>query len=237
MLHLLRRLTGNALSPTYVSPQVGTLRSIRTSLDLHTQGQQMIIPDGYSDIPNGKTAAVVTYLQMFERPPARPARSDQPWTFHRIEKPEINTYCDLFRRVGEEWLWFSRAALADDDLLEILNHPLIENYAFGAQGTDEGLIELDFRAEGECELSFFGLTAPLVGQGAGRWLMNQVLNLVWSRPITRFWVHTCTLDHPAALAFYIRSGFVPYRRQIEVANDPRFTGVFPKSAAPQVPLI
>ena len=197
----------------------------------------MNIPDGYSDIPSGKTASVVTSLQMFEQPPPRPARLDQRWTFRRVDSPDLNEYRDLFRRVGEEWLWVSRLAMPDDELRGVLHDPLIETYAFGCRGADEGLVELDFRAEGECELSFFGLTAPLVGQGAGRWLMNQVQELVWARRIKRFWVQTCTLDHPAALAFYVRSGFVPYRRQIEVADDPRLTGTFPRSAAPQVPLL
>ena len=197
----------------------------------------MIIPDGYSDIAPGKTVSVVTHLQMFERPTLRPARSDQPWTFRRIEEPDLDAYRDLFRRVGEQWLWFSRATMSDDELREVLRRPLIEHYALGTPGADEGLVELDFRVEGECELGFFGLTGPTVGQGAGRWLMNQIQELVWSRPIKRFWLQTCTLDHPAALPFYIRTGFEPFRRQIEVANDPRLTGTFPKTAAPQVPLI
>jgi hypothetical protein len=55
--------------------------------------------------------------------------------------------------------------------------------------------------------------------------MNRALEKVWQRPISRFWVHTCTLDHPNALAFYMRSGFVPFRRQIEIAPDPRLQGV------------
>ncbi len=56
-----------------------------------------------------------------------------------------------------------------------------------------------------------------VGSGAGRWMMNRAIERAWSQPIRRFWVHTCTLDHPAAVAFYIRSGFVPFRRRIEIA--------------------
>jgi hypothetical protein len=59
----------------------------------------------------------------------------------------------------------------------------------------------------------------------------------WARPIRRFWVHTCTLDHPDALAFYVRSGFTPYRQQIEIADDPRQTGALPRHAAPRVPII
>jgi hypothetical protein len=45
------------------------------------------------------------------------------------------------------------------------------------------------------------------------------------------------LDHPDALAFYIRSGFRPFRRQIEITDDPRLTGVLPETAAPHVPII
>lgn len=197
----------------------------------------MIIPDGYSDIAPGKTVSVVTHLQMLERPTLRPARSDHQWTFQHITDPDLDAYRDLFRRVGEQWLWFSQARQTDKGLLEALSRPGIENYILAAGENDEGMVELDFRIEGECELSFFGLTGLMVGQGAGRWLMNQVQELVWSRPIKRFWLHTCTLDHPAALPFYIRTGFEPFRRQIEVSDDPRLTGAFPKTAAPQVPLI
>jgi hypothetical protein len=50
-------------------------------------------------------------------------------------------------------------------------------------------------------------------------------------------VHTCTLDSPDALPFYIRSGFVPFARQVEVYADPRVAGVLPREAAPQVPLL
>ena len=98
-------------------------------------------------------------------------------------------------------------------------------------------MELDFGAEGECELSYFGVTPPLVGHGAGRWMMNRALQLAWSRSIRRLWVHTCSLDHPGALDFYIRSGFAPFRRQVEVADDPRVMGLLPKTAAPHVPIL
>jgi hypothetical protein len=50
-------------------------------------------------------------------------------------------------------------------------------------------------------------------------------------------VHTCNLDHPGALAFYVRTGFKPYQRQIEIADDPRLAGVLSRSAAPHVPVL
>ena len=85
--------------------------------------------------------------------------------------------------------------------------------------------------------SIFGVTAKLVGSGAGRWLMNRALELAWSRPIARLWLHTCTYDHPAAVAFYQRSGFRAFLRQIEVEDDPRLDGTAPRDAARHVPII
>ena len=106
-----------------------------------------------------------------------------------------------------------------------------------AGAEEAGLLELDFRIPNECEISFFGVTAPFIGTGAARWLMNEALARAWSRPVRRVWIHTCTLDHPAALAFYQRTGFRPFARQIEIVDDPRLTGVLPRTAAPQVPII
>jgi GNAT superfamily N-acetyltransferase len=76
-----------------------------------------------------------------------------------------------------------------------------------------------------------------IGQGAGRFLMAQAIQKAWEKPIARFWVHTCTLDHPSALGFYQRSGFRPYALMVEVAADPRLSGVLGREAAPHVPLI
>ena len=60
-----------------------------------------------------------------------------------------------------------------------------------------------------------------IGQGFGRVLMDEAIRRAWAKPIERFWVHTCTFDSPLALPFYIRSGFTPYLRMVEVHDDPR----------------
>ena len=155
----------------------------------------------------------------------------------RVETPDLDWFRDLYRRVGEEWLWFSRLQMTDAELAAIIQSPLVEVYALVQDGRDEGLLELDFREAGQCELAFFGVTAKLIGSGAGRWLMNRALELAWSRPVARVWVHTCTLDHPAAVAFYQRSGFRPFRRQVEIEDDPRLDGTVPRDAARHVPII
>jgi GNAT superfamily N-acetyltransferase len=99
------------------------------------------------------------------------------------------------------------------------------------------MLELDFRVEGTCELSYFGLVPEVTGKGNGGWLMGHALALAWRAGVERVWVHTCTLDHPAALGFYQRHGFVPYKRMVETFDDPRVTGLIPAEAAPQIPLL
>ena len=196
----------------------------------------MILPDGYSDIPAGKIAAVVTHLEMTARPALRsdPAGA---WTLRRVEMPPLDWFRDLYRRIGEDWLWFSRIRMPDAELAARLHSPQLEVYALVDGNSDEGLLELDFREPGQCEIGMFGVTAKLVGTGAGRWLMNRALEIAWSRPVSRVWLHTCTFDHPAALAFYQRSGFRPFRRQVEVADDPRLDGTAPREVAKHVPMI
>ena len=91
--------------------------------------------------------------------------------------------------------------------------------------------------DGECEIAFIGLVPELAGQGHGRWLLTEALHLAWREGIARVHVHTCTLDHPAALAAYCRAGFEAIGRAVETFPDPRLTGLLPRDCAPQIPLI
>ena len=189
------------------------------------------------DVPLGKVVSVVTSLEMLAPPPRRQAQADFGYRLQRAVRPELAWYRDLFARVGSDWLWSSRLELSDDELRGISNDPGVEVYTAQSGSEDIGLLELDFRETGICELSFCsGLLQSHVGKGAGRWLMNRAVEIVWSRPINRFWVHTCTDDHPAAMPFYILSGFRPFRQQVEIADDPRLLGTLPRSAAPHIPL-
>jgi len=204
---------------------------------MHRRIESMLRANGYLDVPAGKLAAVVTSLEMFARPALRPEPAGANWHLQRVEHPRLSWFRDLYRRIGANWLWFSRLQMSDASLAAIIQHPAIEIYSLRSGGRDEGLVELDFRESGACELSFFGVMQNLIGTGAGRWLMNRAIEVAWAHPIRRFWVHTCTFDHPSALPLYIRSGFVPFRRQIEIADDPRLDGTLPREDAPQVPII
>nr|MBA2772019.1 GNAT family N-acetyltransferase [Sphingomonas sp.] len=170
-------------------------------------------------------------------PPASPL-SLTPMSLRRIERPGPDDYRRLFRLVGARWLWFSRLIMDDAKLAAIIQHPNVELYAVAdAQGRDVGMVELDLREPGQCELAFVGLVPELAGQGHGRWLLAEALRLAWRDGLARVHVHTCTLDHPAALAAYCRAGFTPVRRAVERFPDPRLSGILPADCAPQVPLL
>ncbi len=187
------------------------------------------------DLPDAQLAAVVTFLEMLE-----PPQFDVPEStlrLRRIAEPTIEQYRALFRKVGAPWLWVSRLKLSDADLQAIIGDPEVRLYEVAAVEAVVGMLELDFREPGQCELAFVGLVPELSGQGHGRWLLGHAVRLAWREGVTRVHVHTCTLDHPAAVAAYRRAGFVPFKRAIERFPDPRLTGHLPADAAPQVPLL
>lgn len=196
-----------------------------------------MLQDGFHDVPAGKVAMVVTHLEMTEKPSLRDVTLPEGVIFRRVT-PDLAWYRDIFTRVGAlEWLWFGRLTMTTAELQAILDDPDVQFFTLSRNGIDQALLELDFRHEGQCELAYFGLTPALIGSGCGAYLMNEAISRAWARPIKRFHVHTCTIDSPQALSFYIRSGFAPYKQQVEIDDDPRISGVLPREAGAHVPII
>jgi GNAT superfamily N-acetyltransferase len=185
------------------------------------------------DIPSGHVGTVVTYLEMVERPKARPM-PDAPLRLVPWRSPDPARYRLLFERVGGPWLWFSRLAMGAEALRKnIADVHAVEDRS----GVEVGLLELDFRDDGECLIRFLGLVPELAGRGYGEWLFAQTLMLAWRPLVKRVHVNTCTLDHPAALPAYLKAGFKAYKRAFESFPDPRLSGLLPREIAPRLPLI
>ncbi len=195
------------------------------------------VPVGYSDVTPGCIASVVTCLEMREKPTEAPIPLPEGFSLRPFSERDPDLYRSLFRKVGANWLWFSRLVMSDEMLISVLHSSSREIYCVHHNGQDVGLVELDFSEPDEAELAFLGLTQDVTGKGIGRAVMSAAIALAWAKPVQRFWVHTCTFDHPSALGFYIRSGFTPYARRVEVQTDPRLSGHLPLDAAPHVPLL
>jgi GNAT superfamily N-acetyltransferase len=157
----------------------------------------------------------VTYLQMFGHsqrivPPPR-----EGLTVVHARKPSVAYYRFLYGAVGKDYDWTSRNKLSDRDLLAIIHDPAIEVHVLMAQGVPAGFAELDRRGEGEIELVQFGLMPEFIGQGLGKYFLQWTIDRAWSCSPTRFWLHTCSRDHPAALPNYLKAGFSIYKEEIK----------------------
>lgn len=187
-------------------------------------------------LPPGELAAVVTYMELTERPlPVAPPSS--PLRLEHWAPPDLSRYRTLFRRVGAPWLWFSRLAMSDAALSAIVHDLEVAVHAVVRDGVEVGLLELDYRQAGVCKLAYVGLIPELAGRGHGRWLLAQATVLAWRPGVGNVVVHSCTLDHPAALPAYRRAGFRVVGRSIETFPDPRARGWLDPADAPQIALL
>jgi GNAT superfamily N-acetyltransferase len=203
----------------------------------HPRSGAPMIPDGYLDLDPRRLATLVTYLEHDLK--AAPARMPLPKGsgLQPLDASDLDRYRALFRAIGQDWLWFSRLRMSDLHLGAILDHDAVRAFALADETGDLGLLELDFRDQDAPELAYFGLVPRAIGIGVGRALMGRALDMARAAGVARLLVHTCSLDHPAALSFYVRSGFRPYKRAIEVFDDPRLDGTLPRDAAAWLPVI
>lgn len=175
-----------------------------------------------SSIPHGKIEMVVTYLQMLQRPAQPPlAHPGEKVALLRAERPTISFYRYLYDTVGEPWMWYERRAMSDEMLRQNVHNPKVEIYVLYAHGVPAGYAELDARAPREVELAYFGLVPQFIGRGLGKFLLRSALDTAWDKDVDRVWVHTCNFDHPRAIAVYQQAGFVPYKQETEIIDDPR----------------
>jgi GNAT superfamily N-acetyltransferase len=130
------------------------------------------------------------------------------------QKPTVAYYRFLYNTVGRDYHWYSRGNRPDAELAGIVQDPLNEVHVLHVDGVPAGFAELDRRIEGEIELVQFGLMPEFIGQGLGKYFLQWIIDKAWSHQPRRFWLHTCTLDHPSALPNYLKAGFTIYKEEI-----------------------
>ncbi|MBT3171715.1 MAG: GNAT family N-acetyltransferase [Rhodospirillaceae bacterium] len=178
----------------------------------------------------------VTYMERTVPVPETPVApaSDISFTL----KPDISLehYRDLHLKVGENWLWWERLALDDTALGKLISDPDTLIHTLRVGGELAGFAELD-KSEAEAPaIRYFGLLPDFIGRRLGGFMMESLLHRVWQPPVRRVTLDTCDLDHPAAIDFYHRHQFKETRTEVQTAEDPRETGILPRTAAPHIPL-
>ena len=134
-------------------------------------------------------------------------------TVDYVRSPSVPYYRSLYNAVGQDYYWLSRRKMADEALAAIIGDERDELHVLHVDGEPAGFAEFDRRRPDEIELVQFGLTPAFIGQGLGKWFLQWAVDKAWSYEPKRFWLHTCTLDHPHALANYQRAGLVVYRQE------------------------
>lgn len=195
-----------------------------------------MLSDGYHFLPPGRLAVFTMFLRHPLRNVPQPASLPDGFRLERISGDEIIRYRQLFRAIGQDWLWFGRLKLDDAALASLLSHADHEAMILVDRHGDCGLVELDFR-EDEPELAYLGLLPRLIGQGVGRALAELALARAIARGAPSLMVHTCSFDAPGSLGFYRKMGFDPFANALEFFPDPRLDGTLPREAAAHVPLI
>ena len=168
---------------------------------------------GYAGGTMTKRKDVVVYhLEMRSHPHRSVSAPRDGLTILHVENPSVPYYRFLYNAVGKDYHWLSREKLSDAELATIIHDSQNELYVLHVDGSPAGFAELDRRQPEEIELVQFGLVGDFIGQRLGTWFLQRMIDNVWSSQPKRFWLHTCMLDHPAAIPLYKKSGFVEFKR-------------------------
>ncbi len=160
----------------------------------------------------------VYYLEMRANAGQSPPPADDRLVLH-AQRPGVDYYRYLYHAVGKDYGWLSRRDMTDQELAAIIQNPQVELHVLHMHGSPAGFAELDRREPGEIELKQFGLLPGFIGQGLGKWFLQWTVQKAWSHGPQRFWLHTCSLDHPAAVPNYQKAGFELYQTE-EIRRKP-----------------
>jgi len=113
------------------------------------------------------------------------------------------------------WSWNDKRLWSDQQWKEYGLSPELRTFAAHHDGSLAGYYELRFDDERGVEIAYFGLLPEFIGRGLGGALLTSAIGDAWrtTSSVSRVWVHTCTLDHPGALANYQARGMVIYKQE------------------------
>ncbi|HKG23336.1 MAG TPA: GNAT family N-acetyltransferase [Blastocatellia bacterium] len=169
--------------------------------------------------PGTRVEVTRTYLQMGAPEELRSAHlADERVRVERVRvERAINCPASFFRylyaEVGRPYHWTDRLAWTDGDLRARLSDPRVSLWLMLVEGSPAGYFELEKHGDGSVEIAYFGLLGEFFGRGLGKHLLTVAAESAWAEGATRVWLHTCTLDGPAAMPNYLSRGFKPFKQE------------------------
>lgn len=158
--------------------------------------------------------SVRTYLEMRTASALQPARLYDPAI--RIE--EVNDcpasfWRYLYTEVGRAYHWIDRLPWSEREIRQYLSDPAVSLWLMTVSGAPAGYFELKRDNVGGVEIAYFGLLPEFTGRGLGGHLLTVATERAWALGADRVWLHTNTLDHPAALPNYLKRGFTAFHSE------------------------
>lgn len=157
---------------------------------------------------------VTTYLEMTALAELVPARvSHRDFTVREAVERRWPLNRDLYLLVGDRWAWTDKRHWSDEQWERYVASSRLRTFVASWRGSTAGYYELSRDDAHAVEIAYFGLAPDFIGRGLGSVLLTDALTRAWSWDARRVWLHTCTLDHPAALANYQARGMRVYDRK------------------------
>jgi len=135
----------------------------------------------------------------------------------RVDPPHPDVNRSLYIAVGSDWSWRDRLPWDVARWLEYVNRPELETWVARVDDRAAGYFELERQGDA-VEIAYFGLLPAFIGQGLGGALLTRAVHRAFELGASRVWVHTCTLDHPQALANYVARGLRPYKTEHSIVQ-------------------
>jgi len=162
-----------------------------------------------------------TYLEMHDPAQLQAARCDDP-RIHVKQLPECSPsfFRYLYVEVGRKYHWIDRLPWTDEDIMAHLSQVEISLWLMTDDSATAGYFELRRCDDGSVEIAYFGLLPEFIGRGLGKYLLTRAVRQSWAEGANRVWLHTCTLDDPAAMPNYLKRGFKLFKTEVYSVDLP-----------------
>jgi GNAT superfamily N-acetyltransferase len=170
-----------------------------------------------------------TYLQMTSRDQLRAFRVvDAGVRIDRLQQCPASFFRFLYAEVGRPYHWVDRLGWTDEEIREYLSNQGVSLWVMYVEGSPAGYFELSKGEDGSTEIAYFGLLQEFLGRGLGKHLLSEAIERAWEMGAARIWLHTCTLDDPAAMPNYLKRGLEPFKQEtylttISPKEEPKLT--------------